>query len=135
MFSNTVLSKRRIWSSRILSGIAVLFLLFDSLIKIIKESHAVEGTIQLGYPETAVAGLGIIEIICLALYVNPRTSPFGAILMTGYLGGAVATQVRIGSPLFTHTFFPLYIALFLWGGLYLADERLRNLLRWKKHSN
>jgi DoxX-like protein len=110
------------------SGLAVLFLLFDSLIKVMKLDLAVEGTTALGYPATVVRGIGIIELVCLVLYVIPRTSVFGAILLTGYLGGAIATHVRVGSPLLTHTLFPIYVALLIWGGLFLRDDRLRALI-------
>ena len=71
---------------------------------------------------------GIIELVCIALYVIPRTSVFGAILLTGYLGGAIATQVRVDAPLFSTTLFPIYVALFLWGGLYFRDDRVRSLI-------
>ncbi|MGI9040637.1 MAG: DoxX family protein [Gemmatimonadales bacterium] len=108
--------------------VAVLFLLFDSVIKVMRVAPAVEGTVQLGYPATAVLGIGIIQLVCLVTYVLPRTAVLGAILLTGYLGGAVATHVRIGSPLLTHILFPVYVAVLIWGGLYLRDERLRALV-------
>jgi DoxX-like family len=119
---------RTIWTGRVLSGLSVLFLLFDSVIKVMKLPIAVEATVQLGYPDSVVVGIGIVELVCLALYVVPRTSVLGAILLTGHLGGAIATHVRIGSPLFTHTLFPIYIAGLIWGGLFLREERLRTLL-------
>ena|SRR5882672_7745943 len=122
------ISRKRLWAGRIVSGLAVLFLLFDSLIKVVKLAPAVEGTTALGYPATAVRDIGIIELICPILYVVPRTSVFGAILLTGYLGGAIATHVRVGSPLLTHTLFPIYVALLIWGGLFLRDDRLRVLI-------
>ena len=116
------------WAGRVLSALAVAFLLFDSVIKVLKLPPAVEGTTQLGYPEHVVVGMGIVELVCLALYVIPRTSVLGAIVFTGYLGGAIATHVRVGSPLFTHTLFPIYIAALIWGGLFLRDVRLRTLI-------
>ena len=122
------ISKKGLWAGRMVSGLAVLFLLFDSLIKVMKLAPAVEGTTALGYPATVVRGIGVIELICLILYVVPRTSVFGAILLTGYLGGAIATHVRVGSPLLTHTLFPIYVALLIWGGLFLRDDRLRTLI-------
>ena len=122
------LSKKGLWAGRILSGLAVLFLLFDSLIKVMKLPPAVEGTVALGYPATVVRGIGIIQLICLVLYVIPRTSVLGAILLTGYLGGAIATHVRVGSPLLTHVLFPIYVAALIWGGLYLRDARVRTLI-------
>lgn len=118
-------STRRVWAGRIISGLAILFLLFDSVIKVLELAPAVEGTVRLGYPEDVVLGIGVVELACLILYLIPRTSVLGAILLTGYLGGAVATHVRIGSPLFSHTFFPIYIAALIWGGLLLRDARLR----------
>ena len=88
---------------------------------------AVEGTTSLGYPADSVLWIGGIELVCLILYLVPRTAVLGAVLMTGYLGGAVATHVRVSSPLLTHTVFPVYVALFLWAGLYLREPRLRAL--------
>jgi len=125
-------SKGKLWSARIMQGIAVVFLLWDTGIKLARESHAVEGTIQLGYPDSSVVTIGIIELICLVLYLIPRTSIFGMILMTGYLGGAVATHLRLGNPLFSHILFSVYIAILLWGGIYLRDERLRALIPFRK---
>lgn len=121
-------ASKTLWGGRVLSALAILFLLFDSVIKVLKVSVAVEGTVQLGYPEGVVVSIGIIELVCLALYVIPRTSVLGAILFTGYLGGAIATHVRIGSPLVTHTLFPIYVAALIWGGLILREDRLRALI-------
>jgi DoxX-like protein len=122
------IGRKGLWAGRIVSGLAVLFLLFDSLIKVMRLAPAVQGTTALGYPATVVRGIGIVELICLVLYVIPRSSVFGAILLTGYLGGAIATHVRVGSPLLTHTLFPIYVALLIWGGLFLRDDRLRTLI-------
>ena len=121
-------SSKSIWAGRTISGLAVLFLLFDSVLKVMELAPAVEGTAQLGYPESAVLGIGILELVCVVAYVIPRTSVLGAILLTGFLGGAIATHVRIGSPFFTHTFFPVYVAALVWGGLFLREDRLRALL-------
>ncbi len=115
-------------AGRVLSALATLFLLFDGIVKAVKASVAVDATVQLGYPESAVVVIGIIELVCLALYVMPRTSVLGAILLTGYLGGAVATHVRVGSPLLSHTLFPLYVAALIWGGLFVREQRLRALI-------
>ena len=117
-----------LWAGRIISALAVLFLLFDSVIKVMKLAPAVEGTARLGYPESLVLGIGMLEPVCLGVYVIPRTAVLGAILLTGYLGGAIATHVRVGSPIFTHTFFPIYVAVLVWGGLFLRDDRLRALV-------
>jgi hypothetical protein len=108
--------------------VAALFLAFDTILKVLRLDAAVEGTTSIGYPADTVLLIGTIELVCLVLYLVPRTAVLGALLMTGYLGGAVATHVRISSPLLTHTLFPIYVALLLWGGLYLRDPRLRALL-------
>jgi len=121
-------SKKNLWAGRIFSALAILFLLFDSSGKLLKLAPVVEGTVQLGYPESAILGIGIVELVCLALYVIPRTSIFGAVLLTGFLGGAVATHVRLGNPLFSHVLFPVYIGALVWGGLFLLDGRLRTLV-------
>ena len=113
----------------IISGLAVLFLAFDAAIKLMGIPAATEGTVQLGYPVGVVLPIGVIEVALLVLYLVPRTAPLGAILWTGYLGGAIATHVRIGNPLFTHILFPIYVAALLWGGLWLRDPRVRGLLR------
>ena len=110
-----------------LSGVAVLFLLADTAVKVLQLPPAIEGTTQLGDAANAVLPIGVIELACLALYIVPRTSVVGGLLLTGYLGGAVATHVRADSPLFSHTLFPLYVAAFVWGGLYLRDRRARVL--------
>lgn len=106
---------------------AALFLAFDTVLKVLRLDPAVEGTTSLGYPADSVLWIGGIELVCLLLYLVPRTTVLGAVLITGYLGGAVASHVRIASPLLTHTVFPVYVALFLWAGLYLREPRLRAL--------
>jgi hypothetical protein len=116
---------KALWAGRILSGIAVLFLLFDAAVKVLQLPVAVQGTSELGYPGSVVLGLGIVQLVCLVVYLVPQTSVLGAVLWTGYLGGAVATHVRVGHPLFSHTLFPVYVAALLWAGLWLRDERLR----------
>jgi hypothetical protein len=120
--------KRDVWIGRVLSGFAVLFLTFDAALKLLRLPMAIEGTTELGYPAGVVLPLGVVQVVCLVLYVIPRTSVLGAVLWTGYLGGAIATHVRLGNPLFTHVLFPVYVALLLWGGLWLRDRRLRTLL-------
>jgi hypothetical protein len=124
----TSAASKTIWIGRVLSALAVLFLLFDSVIKLLQLPIAIEGTTVLGYPASVVFGIGLVEAACLALYVIPQTSVLGAILFTGYLGGAIATHVRIGSPLFTHVLFPIYVAALIWGGLYAREDRLRSLI-------
>ena len=122
------ISKGQLWTGRILSGVAVLFMLFDTVIHAMRPPAVVQGFAQLGFPLSAAIPLSIIELIGIVLYVIPRTSVFGAILLTGYLGGAVAVQVRIGAPLVSNALFPVYVALFLWGGLYLRDNQVRALV-------
>jgi hypothetical protein len=121
-------SKRLIWTGRTLSALAILFLLFDSAIKVMQAAPAMEGTQALGYPKNAVFTIGIVELACVLLYAIPQTSVLGAIFLTGYLGGAIASHARIGSPLFTHTLFPIYVAVLIWGGVLLREQRLRKLV-------
>jgi hypothetical protein len=119
---------KTIWIGRVLSALAVLFLLFDSVVKLLQLPVAIQGTTELGYPASVVFGIGLVELVCLALYVIPQTSVLGAIVFTGYLGGAIATHVRIGSPLFSHVLFPIYVAVLIWGGLYAREGRVRALI-------
>jgi hypothetical protein len=122
-------SNRALWAGRILSGLLTLFLLFDIGIKVFALPDAVESTTRLGYPAHLVVPIGIILAVCLAVYLVPRTSILGAVLRTGYLGGAVATHVRVENPLFSHTLFPIYVAALLWLSLWLRDPRVRTLVR------
>src|SRR3954468_875061 len=121
-------SNRARWAGRILTGIAVLFLTFDTVVKLVASKEAVEGTVQLGWPVHHLLTLAAIEAVCLVLYLIPRSAPIGALLWTGYLGGAIATHLRLDNPLFSHILFPTYVAALLWGGLYLRDARVRALL-------
>jgi uncharacterized membrane protein YphA (DoxX/SURF4 family) len=118
-------SNKTRWAGRVLSGLAVLFLTWDGVIKVLTLAPVVEGFTRLGYPVTLAVGIGILELVCVATYVIPRTSWLGAVLLTGFLGGAIATHVRVEDPLLTHTFFPIYVGLLIWGGLWLRDGRLR----------
>ena len=113
----------------VLTGLAVLFLAFDAAIKLFPNEAALTGTTDLGYQPHHLPIIGGIALACLVLYVIPRTAPLGAILWTGYFGGAIATHLRVDNPLFTHTLFPIYVAALVWGGLYLRDPRVRALLR------
>ena len=126
------MSGAALWTGRILSGLSVAFLAFDATMKVLQLPAAVEGTVQLGYPEHVLLGIGLVQVACLILYVVPRTAVLGALLWTGYLGGAVATHVRVGHPMFSHTLFPIYVATMLWAGLWLRDLRLRALLPLRK---
>jgi len=125
-------SRKKLWAGRIISALPVVFLLVDSIMKIFKPPVVVKATVELGYAETVIVSFGILLLTCTVLYVIPRTSLLGAILLTGYLGGAVATNVRVGNPLFTHILFPVYLGVLIWLGLYLRDERLRSLLPLRK---
>jgi len=116
------------WTGRVLSGLAVLFLLFDATIHFLKPEPVVTAFGQLGYPLAASVPIAIIELVCVALYLIPSTSILGAVLLTGYLGGAISAQLRIGAPLFSTMLFPVYVALFVWGGLYLRDPIVRTLI-------
>ena len=124
-------SSKAIWAGRIMSGLVILFLLFDGGIKLPPLDIVVQTVGPLGIPVEFARLLGIITIVCTLLYAFPRTSVLGAILLTGYLGGAVWTHLRVGSPLFTHTLFGVYLGLLLWGGLYLRDAKLRAIMPWR----
>ena len=126
------LSKKSLWGGRVLSGLVTAFLLFDAVIHLLKPAPVVEAFAKLHLPLSLAVDLGIIELLCLALYVIPATSILGAILLTGYLGGAVAIQVTTSNSLFGEILFPVYVGAILWGGLYLRDERLRTLVPWRR---
>ena len=128
MFSNELtISNKRLWASRLMSGLPALFLLMDGGMKLFKPPVVVEATSQLGYPESTIVGIGLVLLISTILYLIPRTAILGAILLTGYLGGAVATHVRVSAVLF-NIVFPVLCGALLWGGLWLRDRRLRDLL-------
>jgi hypothetical protein len=122
------LSKARLWTGRVLSALAVAFLLFSGVIKLTMITPVRESFAQLGYPMSLAITIGTLELVCTIIYAIPRTSIIGAVLLTGYLGGAITTHLRVGDPFFTHTIFPIYIAAMIWGGLYLRDDRLRAIL-------
>ena len=127
---DTEISKPARITGRVMSGLVILFLLFDGAIKLVPLSVVTETMDKMGFgtSDTLARSLGIITIVCTLLYSVPPTSILGAILLTGYLGGAIASHVRIGSPLFTHVLFGFYLGLMLWGGLWLRDPTLRNLI-------
>lgn len=124
----TAPTTRQRWAGRILSALPVLFLIMDATMKLLQVPIAVQGTVRLGYPAGMIVPLGVIEAISVVLYLYRATALFGVIILTGYLGGAVATHVHAGDPLFSHILFPVYFATFLWGGLCLRDRRFRALL-------
>jgi hypothetical protein len=116
-----------------MSGLFVLFMLFASVAPKLAGAAVAETTMaELGWPPGYVLMIGLIELACVVLYVIPRTSVLGAVLTMGLLGGAMATQIRAGSPLFSHILFSLYLGLFMWGGLWLRDARLRALFPWRR---
>jgi hypothetical protein len=121
------ISRASVWTGRGIAGIISILLAMDTSLKVFMLGPAIEGTAQLGYPPQIVFPLGVFQLVSLVLYLIPRTSILGAVLWTGYLGGAVATHVRLDNPLFTHTLSPIYVAILLWGGLWLRDRRLRNV--------
>ena len=120
-------SKVMLWAGRTMSTITSLFLLLDGLMKLLKPAPVVEATARMGYPENLILGLGILLLTCLAVYLIPRTSILGAVLLTGYLGGAVSAHVRVRDDMFP-VLFPVIVGVLLWGGLFLRDARLRALL-------
>lgn len=121
------ISKGRLWAGRISGGLPALLLLVDAIMKFVKPAPVVETTVKLGYPESLIVGLGAILLVSTVLYLVPKTAVLGAILLTGYLGGAVATHVRVGGGWFP-ILFPVIFGVLLWGGLWLRDERLQNLI-------
>ena len=129
MAERTVTNKRLI-AGYVLSTIPVLFLLMDGIMKLFKPAVVVNGTVDLGYSESVIVPLGIILTACTILYAIPRTAVLGAVLLTGYLGGAIATHVRVAAPAF-NLIFPVIVALFIWGGLYLRDTRVAELLPFR----
>jgi hypothetical protein len=134
MQSNTQIaptSKASLWAGRIISALPILFLLMDGVMKLFKPAVVVEATVKLGYQETVIVSLGIVLLTCTVLYIIPRTSILGAILLTGYLGGAVATHVRVGEALFPISF-PIILGVLIWGGLWLRDYPLRALIPLRK---
>ena len=124
MFAN---SKTATWIGYVLSALVILFMIFDGVIKLVPLDIVTETSAAIGLPTSAAfaRGLGILGLVCTALYAFPKTSVLGAVLLTGYFGGAILTHVRIGSPIFSHILFGVYLGLIAWGGLYLRDERLR----------
>jgi hypothetical protein len=126
------ISATALWTGRILSGLVVVFLLFDGAIKLIPLDIVIETSRQLGIPTHLAFTLGVLTLAGTLLYAYPKTAVLGAILLTGYFGGAIYVHVRAGSPLFSHTLFGVYLGILLWGGLYLRDERLRLIFPWRR---
>lgn len=127
----TATPKVMLWTGRVLSGLFVAFMLMDLTMKLLDLPVVGETLRPLGVPAQQARLLGVLQLICVALYLYPRTSVLGAILVTAYMGGAVETHLRVASPLFSHILFGVYLALFAWGGLWLRDARLRSLFPWR----
>lgn len=125
--SNDPISMKQLWTGRILSGTIALLLTLDGVMKLFKPAPVIEATLRLGYPESSIVGIGLALLGCVALYLVPRTAALGAVFITGYLGGAVATHVRVGGGWF-EILFPIVIAALVWGGLWLRDHRLQREL-------
>jgi hypothetical protein len=127
----STISPMQIWTGRVLSGIVSAFFLLDGGMKLAKPAFVVQATLQLGYPESTILGIGIVLLASTILYLIPRTAIFGAILLTGYLGGAVATHVRVSAPWF-NILFPVFFGGLIWAGLYLRDSQLREIFKSKR---
>jgi DoxX-like protein len=125
----TTVSKTSRWAGRIISGLVVIFLLFDAITKLMKVPQVLEATVRLGFPVGALSVIAVIPLVCTVIYAIPRTAILGAVLLTGYLGGAVATQLRVGSPAFENVF-PVLFGVLVWLGVYLRDMRVRALARF-----
>jgi hypothetical protein len=121
------ISKQQQWAGRIVSAVPVLFLLMDGGMKLFKPSFVVKATTELGFPESTIVGIGIVLLVSVVLHLIPRTSFLGALLITAYLGGAVASKVRVGAPVFDLTF-ALIVAILLWGGFWLRERSVRAIL-------
>ena len=126
-------SKAALWAGRILSGLLVLFMIFDGVTKIMKVPQVMSATAKLQFPAALIPAIGAIALICTALYAIPRTAVLGAVLLTGYLGGAVLIQWRVGNPVF-ETIFPVIFGILVWGGLFLREPRLRALIPFRRNS-
>ena len=120
-------SKAARWTSYVMSGIVILFMLMDSIMKFIKPAEVIEGTLALGFNESHLTTIGSLGLISTLLYIYPRTAILGAVLLTGYFGGAMATHVRLDNPLFTHVLFTVYFGILVWGGLWLRNLKLREM--------
>ncbi len=123
-------SRKRLWTGRVLTGLSAAFLVLDGVMKLVKPPEVVQATVRIGYPEPAIFGTGVVLLACTVLYLIPRTSILGVVLLTGYLGGAVAINVRAAQPVFNMAF-PIIFACIAWGGLWLREPRLGQLLPLK----
>lgn len=127
----TAVTNKALWTGRALSGLAILFLVFDGVTKVLKVTEVMEASAQLQFPDWTIPVIGVVLLCCTLVYAIPQTSVLGAVLLTGYLGGAVASQLRVGNPLFAETLFPIYFAVVVWAGLLLRESRLRALIPFR----
>lgn len=125
-------SKGKLWTARIMGGLVIAFMLMDSIFKLIPNDMVKAGSVELGYQAHHIPVMGVLGFISILLFAIPRTQILGAILLTGYFGGAIATHVRLDNPLFSHILFPVYLAVLAWGSLWLKNETLRKLIAGKK---
>ena len=125
-------SKGKLWTARIMGGLVIAFMLMDSIFKLIPNDVVTAGTVELGYQAHHIPVMGVLGLISILLFAIPRTQFIGAILLTGYFGGAIATHVRLDNPLFSHILFPVYLGVLAWGSLYLKNENFRKLLSGNK---
>ena len=125
------MSKAKFWGGWVLSALIALFLLLDGIMKVFKPQFVVDATVQLGYPESGIVPIGIVMVVCTVLYLIPATTILGAIILTGHLGGAVATHVRVGGPAF-NILFPVILGVLMWGGLYLRYPEVQQLIPFRK---
>lgn len=135
MTDTKTISNSRLWTARVMRGVVILFMLMDSIMKFVQPAAVIEGTVSLGFAEHHILLIGILGLLSTLLYTFPKTSILGAILLTGYWGGAIATHVRLDNPLFSHVLFPIYLAILAWGGIWLVNDQLQNLLPLKKSNN
>lgn len=126
------MGQRAVWTGRIISGLVVVFLLFDSITKIMEVPAVLKASANLGYGAGSIQAVGTILLACVVVYVIPRTSILGAVLLTGYLGGAVDANLRAGTPLFSNMLFPVYFGILVWAGLYLRNRRVREFFSLRK---
>jgi hypothetical protein len=127
------ISKSHLWTGRIMSGVVIVFMLFDAITKFTRPEPVIQATVnELGYQEHQLLVIGFSALIGTILYAFPRTSLLGAVLLTGHLGGAIASNLRVDKPLLSNTLFPVYLAVLMWGGIWLRDKGLRNLFPFKK---
>lgn len=129
----SAVSSGRLWTGRVIAALVSLFLLFDAAMKFVQPKSVVEAFVQTGWPIAVSSTLGALLLISTVLYLIPRTAILGAILLTGYLGGAVAANVRLQNPLFSHTLFPVYFGFLVWGSLWLRDRKLQELVPLRRN--